>query len=358
MACLLFQMPQMQALTYGAVESDGGTADIQLQGKVLKNNMSVTVVVYDGKDGTLLENATVALDSWSNYALTNKTGKVTLTGLVEQQKYDVYVGCGGYESEIVEYTCIEDNVEIEVLDEQEKTVNIINILPRMNELIRPAVANIDQALVVFAVTEPKPHFNLLDRFLVMMESKEIPAILCFNKKDIAKKQEVAELEEVYRACGYPLILISAKEEENIEEIKKVLRGKTTTVAGPSGVGKSSLINLLQSDIQMETGSISKKIARGKHTTRHSELITIDDNSYIMDTPGFSSLYVNEFEKEELKYYFREFAPYEGQCRFNGCDHVHEPGCAVKDAVEEGKIHKIRYEDYLEMYQELKNKKRY
>lgn len=114
MACLLFQMPQMQALTYGAVESDGGTADIQLQGKVLKNNMSVTVVVYDGKDGTLLENATVALDSWSNYALTNKTGKVTLTGLVEQQKYDVYVGCGGYESEIVEYTCIEDNVEIEV----------------------------------------------------------------------------------------------------------------------------------------------------------------------------------------------------------------------------------------------------
>ena len=162
-----------------------------------------------------------------------------------------------------------DNVEIEVLDEQEKTGNIINILPRMNELIRPAVANIDQALVVFAVTEPKPHFNLLDRFLVMMESKEIPAILCFNKKDIAKKQEVAELEEVYRACGYPLILISAKEEENIEEIKKVLRGKTTTVAGPSGVGKSSLINLLQSDIQMETGSISKKIARGKHTTRHS-----------------------------------------------------------------------------------------
>ena len=251
-----------------------------------------------------------------------------------------------------------DNVEIEVLDEQEKTGNIINILPRMNELIRPAVANIDQALVVFAVTEPKPHFNLLDRFLIMMESKEIPAILCFNKKDIAKKQEVAELEEVYRACGYPLILISAKEEENIEEIKKVLRGKTTTVAGPSGVGKSSLINLLQSDIQMETGSISKKIARGKHTTRHSELITIDDNSYIMDTPGFSSLYVNEFEKEELKYYFREFAPYEGQCRFNGCDHVHEPGCAVKDAVEEGKIHKIRYEDYLEMYQELKNKKRY
>ena len=152
-----------------------------------------------------------------------------------------------------------DNVEIEVLDEEEKKGNIREILTRKNELIRPAVANVDQALVVFAIKKPAPHFNLLDRFLVMMESKEIPAILCFNKKDIAKKQEVAELEEVYRACGYPLILISAKEEENIEEIKKVLRGKTTTVAGPSGVGKSSLINLLQSDIQMETGVSARRL---------------------------------------------------------------------------------------------------
>lgn len=251
-----------------------------------------------------------------------------------------------------------DNVKIEVLDEAEKTGNIIDILPRKNELIRPAVANIDQALVVFAVTEPKPHFNLLDRFLIMMESKDIPVVLCFNKKDIAGQQELAELEEVYRVCGYPLLLISAKEQENIEQVRAVLKGKTTAVAGPSGVGKSSLINLLQSEIQMETGSISKKIARGKHTTRHSELIAVDEESYIMDTPGFSSLYVNEFEKEELKYYFREFAPYEGQCRFNGCGHVHEPGCAVKEAVEGGKIHRIRYEDYLEMYRELKDKKRY
>ena len=251
-----------------------------------------------------------------------------------------------------------DDVEIEILDEEEKTGNIVRILPRRNELIRPAVANVDQALVVFAVTEPKPHFNLLDRFLVMMESKEIPVVPCFNKKDIASQPELKELQEIYSACGYRVIFTSALNEENIGTVKEVLLGKTTVIAGPSGVGKSSLINLLQTEIRMETGSISKKIARGKHTTRHSELITIDGNSYIMDTPGFSSLYVNDFEKGELKYYIREFAPYEGKCRFNGCDHVHEPGCAVKAAVEHGEIHTVRYEDYLEMYQELQEKKRY
>lgn len=251
-----------------------------------------------------------------------------------------------------------DNVRIEILDEENKTGNIVEIFPRKNELIRPAVANIDQALVVFAVTKPTPHFNLLDRFLVMMERKEIPVVLCFNKKDIATSPEIAELEAIYEKCGYPIVFTSALEQENIEEIRRLLLKKTTAIAGPSGVGKSSLINLLQNQVQMETGTISRKIERGKHTTRHSELIAVDADSYIMDTPGFSSLYVNDFEKEELKYYFREFASYEGQCRFQGCDHVHEPGCAVKETLEEGKIHPVRYKNYLEMYTELKEKKRY
>ncbi len=251
-----------------------------------------------------------------------------------------------------------DNVEIEVLDEKDMEGNITEILPRKNDLIRPAVANIDQALVVFAVTQPDPHFNLLDRFLVMMERKEIPTVLCFNKTDIAESPLITELKQIYSGCGYPVLFTSAKEEENIEKLKELLKGKTTAIAGPSGVGKSSLINLLQSRVKMETGSISRKIARGKHTTRHSELLVLGKDSYIMDTPGFSSLYVNDFEKEELKYYFPEFDPYEGQCRFNGCDHIHEPGCAVKEAVEEGKIHRVRYQDYTEMYRELQERKKY
>ena len=251
-----------------------------------------------------------------------------------------------------------DDVEMDVLDEEEKTGNITDVLVRRNELIRPAVANIDQALVVFAVTDPKPHFNLLDRFLVMMEYKEIPVILCFNKTDIATESELEELAEIYRACGYPVVFTSAREGIHVDMVRQLLKGKTTAIAGPSGVGKSSLINLLQPHVQMETGDISRKIARGKHTTRHSELIAIDKESYIMDTPGFSSLYVGEMEKEELKYCFREFTPFEGRCRFQGCSHIHEPGCLVKAAVEEGQIHKNRYRDYVEMYQELQDKKRY
>lgn len=251
-----------------------------------------------------------------------------------------------------------DNVELEVLDAKNMEGNIIKILPRKNELIRPAAANVDQALVVFAAAQPSPHFNLLDRFLVMMEQKEIPVILCFNKEDIVTEEEIERLGAVYAECGCQVLFTSALEERNIGQVKAFLRGKTTVIAGPSGVGKSSLINLLQPEANMETGSISRKIERGKHTTRHSELFSIDEDSYIMDTPGFSSLYVNDFEKEELKYFFPEFEPYEGTCKFITCDHIHEPGCSVKEAVEAGKIHTTRYENYVELYEELKNKRRY
>lgn len=251
-----------------------------------------------------------------------------------------------------------DNVEIDVISEEEKTGNISRILERKNELIRPAVANIDQAMVIFAAAKPKPNFNLLDRFLIMMEQQQVDTVICFNKKDLATEEELQKLEETYQKCGYHILFTSAKKEEGLEEVKKVLEAKTTTVAGPSGVGKSSLINLLQPEIEMETGNISEKIERGKHTTRHSQLIHIKDNTYIMDTPGFSSLYLMGFEKEELKEYFKEFKEYEPECRFLGCSHIHEPDCGVKQALEEGKISRIRYENYVAMYEELKNVKKY
>ena len=251
-----------------------------------------------------------------------------------------------------------DDVEIEVLNEEEKLGNIVKILPRRSELIRPAVANIDQALVIFAAREPKPNLSLLDRFLVIMEKQDVPVIICFNKQDLCDVEEVGRLKEIYEACGYPVVLASAKQGEGIEEIKSRLRGKTTTVAGPSGVGKSSLTNLLQNEVQMETGEISKKLGRGRHTTRHSQIIQIEEDTWLYDTPGFTSFYVEEIEKEELRFYFREFSKYEGTCRFQGCTHTHEPGCMVKNALEEGKISKERYENYLELYGELKEKRRY
>lgn len=251
-----------------------------------------------------------------------------------------------------------DNVAVDVLDEEEMLGNIREILPRRNVLLRPAVANVDQALVIFAIVKPQPNFNLLDRFLIRMERQNLPTVICFNKQDIASVEEKEALRQAYETCGYQVLFLSALENEGVEEIRALLQGKTTTVAGPSGVGKSSLINRLSPQAGMETGSISRKIERGRHTTRHSEIIALGEASYIMDTPGFTSLSISEITKEELGQYYPEFVQYEPYCRFSGCAHISEPSCGVKEAVEAGRISRVRYENYRVLYQELKDIKRY
>lgn len=251
-----------------------------------------------------------------------------------------------------------DDVELEVLDQEEKEGTIRKILPRRSKLIRPAVANIDQALVIFAIRKPEPNFNLLDRFLIMMEQQGLSSVICFNKSDIASVQEREDLRKAYEACGCQMFFISVKEQEGLKEVRQILQRKTTTVAGPSGVGKSSLINCLHPQAGMETAAVSEKIDRGRHTTRHSELFALDRESYIMDTPGFSSLELFDMEKEELKNFYPEFRKYEGGCRFRGCVHMSEPGCRVKEALAEGKISSVRYHNYTVLYEELKSRKKY
>jgi len=251
-----------------------------------------------------------------------------------------------------------DVVEITVLDEDEKIGNIVKILPRINELIRPASANIDQAMVVFAVADPKPNLLLLDRFLVMMECQGIDTIICFNKTDLVNDERFDELTDIYQSCGYQTLCVSAKEQTSIDEIRKLLEGKTTVIAGPSGVGKSSLVNILQEEVQMETGETSKKLGRGRHTTRHSQLLMINDTTFLMDTPGFSSLYPEDIEKEELQNYFREFYEYARRCRFKPCTHIHEPQCAIIETLEKGEISQSRYRNYVTLFEELKGKRRY
>lgn len=252
-----------------------------------------------------------------------------------------------------------DDVEFTVLNEAGREGNIEEIFPRKNQLVRPASANIDQALVVFAITEPEPNFNLLDRFLVMMEMQQVPVTICFNKTDLAEEEKQHACREIYRESGCGIYFASVYKRQGIDGLLGLLRGRTTILAGPSGVGKSSLTNLLQPEAGMETGEVSRKIRRGKHTTRHAELFCVEEDTYLMDTPGFSSLYLEEMDARQLKDYFPEFARYHGGCRFgDGCVHVGETACGVKEAVCRGQISRSRYNNYRLLYQELKERRRY
>lgn len=251
-----------------------------------------------------------------------------------------------------------DNVEISVIDEDNGIGNIDRILSRQSELIRPAVANVDQALVVFAAAAPEPNWNLLDRFLLMMEKQHVPVVICFNKMDLIDSGKLQQYEKIYEKSGYAVISASTYEEHGMDVIFQILDGKTTALAGPSGVGKSSIMNMLNPDANMDTGVISKKIERGKHTTRHSELIPVGEDTYLVDTPGFSSIYFYDMEPEELKGYYKEFDEYEPYCKFGGCNHIGERECGIKQAVADGEIALSRYENYRLFFEELKDKRRY
>lgn len=232
---------------------------------------------------------------------------------------------------------------------------IDKVLPRKSSLVRPAVANITHALVVFAFRSPDINVDLLNRFLVLCEHNNLKITVCLNKSDLMDENN-KNIVSMLKSTGYDLLLINALQGEGIVKIKERLRDNITVLCGPSGVGKSTILNAVAGRALMETGSVSEKLGRGKHTTRHSELIQVEDG-FIVDTPGFSSLDIENIEKEELQYCFPEFNQYIGHCRFNGCIHHKEPGCSVKDAVENGEINKIRYDFYTKLLDEIANTRR-
>ena len=246
---------------------------------------------------------------------------------------------------------------VRVTPVREKIGRIDEVLPRRTELFRPAVANVDQAVIVFALENPEPNLTLLDRFLVLAEDADISPVICLNKADLLSNRREHEWLRLYRKIGYPTVMTSTKRQDGIEELKQILIGKTSVFAGPSGVGKSSLLNKVQPDLELKTGEISHKLKRGKHTTRHAELLPIREGGFVVDTPGFSSLDLPQMEKGELSYHFLEFNSFSSDCKFNSCLHHHEPHCAVKSAVEKGYIDQDRYQNYLLFLDELMHQER-
>ncbi|MBM7855750.1 ribosome biogenesis GTPase [Desulfohalotomaculum tongense] len=245
---------------------------------------------------------------------------------------------------------------VKVKPAEKNTGVIYEVLQRRNELVRPPIANVDQAVITFAACRPDPNLDLLDRFLVMAEGAGIKPVICLNKADLLEEGQPAWL-EAYRQIGYTVLVTSAKDNTGIDQLKQALDNKISVFAGPSGVGKSSLLNAVHPGLKLKTGEISRKLGRGKHTTRHVELIPLQSGGLVADTPGFSSLYLPEFPAEELVYYFPELAEYAGSCRFNSCMHNKEPDCAVKEAVRLGKIDSRRYNSYLQFLSEIWEKER-
>lgn len=251
-----------------------------------------------------------------------------------------------------------DRCTIELTHTDDVEGNVTEILERKNVLDRPPVANIDQALIVFSVHSPEPAWTLMDRFLVMMERNGIHPVICVNKDDLADTCDLSDIEDIYKSTGYSLIFTSVKNGSGLDKVREVLKGRVTSVAGPSGVGKSSLINALIGEEVMVTGDVSRRLKRGRQTTRHTELLFLGEDTFIFDSPGFSAMDLPEMKESELAECFPEMREYIGGCRYSDCSHTHEPDCTIKQAVDSGDIAGRRYDSYIDIYNELREKRRY
>lgn len=284
----------------------------ELQGRVLKNYNGYYYVVSDEKIYTC-----------------------KVKGKMKQNRFSLATG---------------DFVSFELGQKDEGMIK--KILPRKNFLVRPTMANLDLFVVTFACATPDFSFLLADKLLALAEMAHIPAVLVLNKCDLAEQEQLTKITEVYTKIGYEVYTVSAAQNIGIEQLKQRLQGKICAFGGPSGVGKSSTINMIDPTVNLKTGIVSEKIGRGKHTTRFAELLPFA-GGYIADTPGFGNLLLEELDEKELHRGFREFAEYEHNCKFISCTHTHEPVCGVKDAVVQGEIAQSRYQSYVNILQEIK-----
>ena len=250
-----------------------------------------------------------------------------------------------------------DRVVISVVDEENKKGVVEEIDERDTELVRPPIANVDKALIVFAIKNPSPNLSLLDRFIVLAEKENLEIVIILTKADLDDGEELNKIKDIYELSGYKVIPVSNKQKMNIDKVKEELNGNVVVFAGPSGVGKSSLLNEIDQNFELQTGEVSDKIKRGKHTTRHAELLKLECGGMVADTPGFSSLTLDDIDETELKEYFIEFNDFD-DCRFGSrCIHENEPSCSVKEAVENGEISKKRYDSYIQLLNEIRQGKR-
>ena len=247
-----------------------------------------------------------------------------------------------------------DWVDMEVLADGDGVVNKIH--KRANEFIRPAISNVDQLLLVMAFSQPEPNLRIIDRLLVMAEKSQTQGMLVMNKKDLSTPEERDKISDIYKEL-YPIFYVNGLTGEGLEPLREALFGNSTALAGPSGVGKSTLLNDLKPQAQAEVGSISRKTSRGKHTTRHVEIFELSPGTFLFDTPGFTNFDIMEAEPDQLQFYYPEMAEFIGKCRFDNCRHIDEPGCAVQEGALQGTIKVSRYDSYKEQMKEILEKEK-